>query len=68
VLALTALSTQETLKCVTGRLSLKDPVIIGLPPDRSNIKYAVRPVVPIVHLSNQLNDGTFIAMNKNCIV
>jgi len=37
------------------------PVIIGLPPDRSNIKHAIRPVVPILHLCNQLNDGTFIA-------
>jgi len=46
------------------------PSYIGLPPDRSNIKYAVRPVVPILHLCNQLNDGTFIATKyyaKNCI-
>jgi len=63
VLALTATSTHETLKCITSHLSLEDSVIIGLPPDRSNIKYTIRPVVPILHLCNKLNDGTFIATN-----
>ena len=53
ILALTATLTRETLKCVTSRLSLEDPVIIGLPPDRSN--YTVKPIVPILELCNQLN-------------
>jgi len=56
VLALTATATKETLKSVTSRLSLEDPALIGLPPDRPNIKFVVKPVVSIVELCNQLHD------------
>ena len=42
ILALTATATQETLKCVISRTSMQDPVIIGLPPDRPNIKLSVQ--------------------------
>jgi len=41
ILALTATATKETLDVVTERLSLKDPAVIGLPPDRENIKFKV---------------------------
>ena len=43
ILALTATATQETLKCVVSRASMQDPAIIGLPPDRPNIKLSVQP-------------------------
>ena len=34
--------TKETLKIIEERLSLKDPVVIGLPPTQSNIVYKVQ--------------------------
>ena len=43
ILALTATATQETLKRVVSRASMQDPAIIGLPPDRPNIKLSVQP-------------------------
>ena len=43
ILALTATATQETLKCVVSRPSMQDPAIIGLSPDRPNIKLSVQP-------------------------
>ena len=56
ILALTATATRETLECVKSRLSLEDPVIVGLPPNRSNIKYIIKPVVSILDLCHQLTD------------
>ena len=56
MLALTATATKETLECVTSRLSLEDPVVIGLPPDRANIKYSVMQLVAIPELCQQLTD------------
>ena len=43
ILALTATANQETLKCVISRAAMQDPAIIGLPPDRPNIKLSVKP-------------------------
>jgi len=56
VLALTAIATRETLECVKCQLSLENPAIVGLPPNRSNIKYIIKPVVPILELYHQLTD------------
>ena len=44
VLALTATATMSTLAAVKRRLSMVDPVIIGIPPNRDNIKFIVRPL------------------------
>lgn len=41
VLALTATATLDTYKCVVQRLSLQDPVLISVPPERENIVYYV---------------------------
>lgn len=54
ILALTATATKETLESVKSRLSLQDPAVIGLPPDRVNIKYTVCP--PVKDLCHQLSD------------
>ena len=45
MLALTASATHETMDCVIQCLSMKNPNIIGLNADRSNIKYAVGPKI-----------------------
>ena len=42
VIALTATVTKETLKIIEERLSLKDSVVIGLPPTQPNIVYKVQ--------------------------
>ena len=44
-MALTATATTDTYKTVCQRLSLKDPVVIGCPPNRQNIKYEVEPLI-----------------------
>ena len=54
VLALTATATRETLKCVISRISMKNPVIIGLPPDRPNIKLSVYPCPTILRMCEWL--------------
>ena len=54
ILAVTATATKETLDSVTSRLSLEKPVLIGLPPDRINIKYAVNPCPNLTKFCSQL--------------
>ncbi|XP_019854955.1 PREDICTED: ATP-dependent DNA helicase Q-like SIM [Amphimedon queenslandica] len=44
VMALTATATHETYKVVCQRLSLLNQKLIGCQPNRSNIKYEVRPL------------------------
>ena len=41
VMALTATATQSTFKIVKERLVMKDPVVVALRPERSNIRYSV---------------------------
>jgi len=41
IIALTATATKETLESATQCLTLENPAIVGLPPNRSNIKYVV---------------------------
>ena len=55
ILALTATATKETLDSVRSRLSLQDPAIIGLPPDRTNIKYSVKDCPSMKDLCQQLS-------------
>jgi len=56
ILALTAAATKETLESVKTRLSLQDPAITGLPPDRINIKYIVKKCPAMRDLCHQLSD------------
>jgi len=42
-MALTATTTKDTLTCVKKRLAMQDPVIVGLPPNRPNIKLVTEP-------------------------
>ena len=57
ILALTATATPETLKVVTSRLSLNDPVVVGLPHTQNNLKYHVEPLPSLAVLSDTLADG-----------
>ena len=56
ILALTATATRDTLDCVSHSLSLEDPKIIGLPPNRSNIKYVVERSTGIAEFSKKITD------------
>ena len=56
ILALTATATKETLDIVTERLSLKNPAVIGLPPDRENIKFNVKVCASAADFSSVLAD------------
>lgn len=56
ILALTATATKATLECVTSRLAMDKPTVIGLPPDRPNIKLSVQPCPSILTLCKQLTD------------
>ena len=56
VLALTATATKETLQCVTDRLSMKNPVVVGLSPERDNVKLHVRPAPTLKDMSVSIVD------------
>ena len=56
ILALTATATRDTLDCVSHSLSLEDPKIIGLPPNRPNIKYVVERPTSIAEFSKKITD------------
>ena len=53
-MALTATATDATLASVKSRLAMEDVVIIGLRPDRSNIKLIVEPCPDIIVLCESL--------------
>ena len=55
MLALTATATHDTLQVVSQRLSLKDVVIIALPPNRPNIMYKIQPQQNLEELSTSLS-------------
>ena len=54
IIALTATATTEIFKAVSNKLSLNDPVMIGLSPNRDNIKYYVEPLPNISMFSGFL--------------
>ena len=56
ILVLTATATRNTLECVTSRLAMDKPTVIGLPPDRPNIRLSVQPWPSINILCKQLAD------------
>ena len=54
VMALTATATTETYQCALRQLSMSDPVLVVLPPDRGNIMYTVCPAANLDELSELL--------------
>ena len=44
VMALTATATQETLRVVSERLSMRNVAIVSLPPGAANITYSIQPL------------------------
>jgi len=54
VLALTATATMNTLDYISHCLSFENPAIIGLPPNRPNIKYMVECHTGIVEFSQKI--------------
>ena len=54
LLALTATATIETYQCVVKRLSMDNPVLVSISPERSNIICLVRPKTSLEYLSHQL--------------
>jgi len=47
IIALTATATAEVLRTVTHKLCLENPSVIGLTPNRENIKYSIEPLPKI---------------------
>jgi len=60
VLALTAMAILDTLDCVICSLSLEDPSLIGLPPNRSNIKYSVKHHTNIEEFTKKIIDDLIL--------
>lgn len=54
VMALTATATIDTYQCALKQLSMTDPVLVSLPPDRGNIVYSIHPAVTLDELSDIL--------------
>ena len=57
IMALTATATTETLKIVTDRLSLRNPVVVGITPNQGNLKFFVEPLPNATTLCETLSDG-----------
>lgn len=55
VLALTATATTETYYTVSERLSMDNPVLVSMPPNRDNICYNVLPKIDISTLTDFLS-------------
>ena len=55
VMALTATATSETYHCALIQLAMTDRVLVALPPDRSNIRYSVKPATTLATLSDELS-------------
>jgi len=53
-MALTATATRDTLDCVVEKLSMNNPKVIGLPPNRDNITYIVRPSITLKEFADLL--------------
>ena len=62
VLALTGTTTPDVFDCVMKRLSLKDPVVTGLSPNRDNTTYHVEPLLAIAHLCDMF--ATYIRTSR----
>ena len=56
LLALTATVTKESFDSICKSLLLDDPVLIGLPPNRVNVKHIVKECPSINELCHQLSD------------
>ena len=54
VLALTATALMDTYQEVLNQLSMKNPNLIALPPDRSNIVYSLHPIATLQDLGESL--------------
>jgi len=57
VLALTGTATPNVFDSVVKRLSLKDTAVIGLSPNRDNIKYHVEPLISVNHLCDMFAES-----------
>ena len=53
-MALTATATSETYHCALIQLAMTDTVL-ALPPDRSNIRYSVKPATTLATLTGELS-------------
>lgn len=54
-MALTATASKYTFDVVIKRLSMVDPVVIGISPDRSNIFLSVRPYLNLAQLADKVS-------------
>jgi len=57
IIALTATVTTNSFCIITERLSLKDPVVVGVKPNQPNIKYFVEPLPAVEVLCDTLRTG-----------
>jgi len=56
ILALTATTTIETFNSISKSLLLNNPILVGLPPNRANIKYIVKECPSTDELCHQLTE------------
>ena len=57
IMALTATATLSTFEIVKERLSLQEPIVIGLSPNRPNICLSVLPAIKLDSLANVICEG-----------
>ena len=59
MLALTGTATPDVYDSIVSRLSLKDPVIVGLSPNRENIKHYIEPLISVKNLCELFAEKKF---------
>ena len=56
-MALTATATCDTFDVIVKQLSLKDPVVVAISPNRANIKLSVKPSQPLEEFAAVISEG-----------
>ena len=55
-MALTATATCDTFNVIVKQLSLKDPVLVAVSPNRANIKLSVNPSQPLEEFASEISE------------
>ena len=65
-MALTATATWNTFDVIVKQLSLKDPVVVAILPNRANIKLSVKPSQSLEEFAAEISEGCCLLFSWIC--